>query len=55
MIPPRLDSIVIQLGHDWSQIVAWFDRILPLNAERTSRKKPSNTLQSAWIEAKSSR
>ena len=39
MIPLRLDSIAIQLGQDWLRIIAWFDRILPMNAKRTPREK----------------
>ena len=53
--PCILDSIPIGLRQDWLWIVTWFDWILPLNYERKSKKKSSNTLQSAWIEAKSSR
>ena len=39
--PCVLDLIAIQSRWDWSRIVAWFNQILPLNAERTPRTKPS--------------
>ena len=50
--PCILDSSPIGLRQDWLRIVAWFDRILPLNAERTWGRNQANPLQSTWIEAK---
>ena len=41
-----LDSIRIGLRKDSLRIVARFDRFLPLNAERTPKRKQSNSLES---------